>query len=212
MKKENSDTYTRRVIRGLFLLCLWAFCLLLPVSVCRAEGKVVRVGSFEDTFNFIDQNGVRRGYGYELMQKIAGYTGWTFEYVNCDWSNCFEKLESGEMDIMGGISYTDERAEKMLYSNVPMAEERYILYADPEKSGILPSNLSTMNGKRVGVLMGTLPEKMLTEWEEKNGIHTTHVNVWDDPDVRAKIAANEIDCFVSLETSTWASMGISDVA
>lgn len=69
-----------------------------------------------------------------------------------------------------------------------------------------------MNGKRVGVLMGTLPEKMLTEWEEKNGIHTTHVNVWDDPDVRAKIAANEIDCFVSLETSTWASMGISDVA
>lgn len=212
MKKDNSDTYTRRVIRGLFLLCLWAFCLLLPVSVCRAEGKVVRVGSFEDTFNFIDQNGVRRGYGYELMQKIAGYTGWTFEYVTCDWSNCFEKLESGEMDIMGGISYTDERAEKMLYSNVPMAEERYILYADPEKSGILPSNLSTMNGKRVGVLMGTLPEKMLTEWEEKNGIHTTHVNVWDDPDVRAKIAANEIDCFVSLETSTWASMGISDVA
>lgn len=212
MKKDNSDTYTRRVIRGLFLLCLWAFCLLLPVSVCRAEGKVVRVGSFEDTFNYIDQNGVRRGYGYELMQKIAGYTGWTFEYVTCDWSNCFEKLESGEMDIMGAISYTDERAEKMLYSNVPMAEERYILYADPKKSGILPSNLSTMNGKRVGVLMGTLPEKMLTEWEEKNGIHTTHVNVWDDPDVRAKIAANEIDCFVSLETSTWASMGISDVA
>lgn len=67
MKKDNSDTYTRRVIRGLFLLCLWVFCLLLPVSVCRAEGKVVRVGSFEDTFNFIDQNGVRRGYGYELM-------------------------------------------------------------------------------------------------------------------------------------------------
>ena len=98
MKKDNSDQYARRAIRGLFLLCLWAFCLLLPVSVCRAEGKVVRVGSFEDTFNYIDQNGVRRGYGYELMQKIAGYTGWTFEYVNCNWMNCFEKLENGEID------------------------------------------------------------------------------------------------------------------
>ena len=71
MKKDNSDTYTRRAIRGLFLLCLWVLWLLLPMSVCRAEGKVVRVGSFEDTFNYIDKNGVRRGYGYELMQKIA---------------------------------------------------------------------------------------------------------------------------------------------
>lgn len=114
MKKDNSDQYARRAIRGLFLLCLWAFCLLLPMSVCRAEGKVVRVGSFEDTFNYIDQNGVRRGYGYELMQKIAGYTGWTFEYVNCNWMNCFEKLENGEIDIMGDISYTDERREDAL--------------------------------------------------------------------------------------------------
>ena len=112
---------------------LW---LLLPVSVCRAERKVVRVGSFEDTFNFIDQNSVRRGYGYELMQKIVGYTGWTFEYVTCDWSNCFEKLENGEIDIMGDISYTDERAEKMLYSDMPMGEEKYIWTACRCASGI----------------------------------------------------------------------------
>ena len=32
--------------------------------------------SFEDTFNYADKNGVRRGYGYELMQALAGYTGW----------------------------------------------------------------------------------------------------------------------------------------
>ncbi|MDY4878406.1 MAG: transporter substrate-binding domain-containing protein [Dialister sp.] len=193
------------------MLCLWVLWLLLPVSVCRAEGKVVRVGSFEDTFNFIDQNGVRRGYGYELMQKIAGYTGWTFEYVTCDWSNCFEKLENGEIDIMGDISYTDERAEKMLYSDMPMGEEKYILYADLEASGIRPSDLSTINGRHVGALLGSKTEMMLTAWEKKHGIETTHSNTPNFDEVNRKLAAHEIECFVSLEQPFWKERGISRI-
>ena len=57
------------------------------------------------------------------MQALASYTGWKFEYVKCDWSNCFDKLENGEIDIMGDISYTDERAQKMLFPDEPMGEE-----------------------------------------------------------------------------------------
>lgn len=172
---------------------------------------MVRVGSFEDTFNFIDQNGVRRGYGYELMQKIAGYTGWTFEYVTCDWSNCFEKLENGEIDIMGDISYTDERAEKMLYSDMPMGEEKYILYADLEASGIRPSDLSTINGRHVGALLGSKTEMMLTAWEKKHGIETTHSNTPNFDEVNRKLTAHEIDCFVSLEQPFWKERGISRI-
>lgn len=125
--------------------------------------KIIRVGSFEDTFNYVDKNSVRRGFGYELMQALAGYTGWKFEYVKCDWSNCFDKLENGEIDVMGDISYTDERAQKMLFSDEPMGEEKYILYADLSNMDIGTSDFKFMNGKRVGVLMDTEPEIMLTE-------------------------------------------------
>ena len=176
-----------------------------------AEQKIIRVGSFEDTFNYADKNGVRRGYGYELMQALAGYTGWKFEYVKCDWSNCFDKIENGEIDIMGDISYTDERAQKMLFSDEPMGEEKYILYADLSNLDIGTSDFKFMDGKRVGVLMGTKPEIMLTEWENKNGIHTEHVNVNNDNDVKKKLANHEIDCFVSLEESIWSEQGISSV-
>ena len=176
-----------------------------------AEQKIIRVGSFEDTFNYADKNGVRRGYGYELMQALAGYTGWKFEYVKCDWSNCFDKIENGEIDIMGDISYTDERAQKMLFSDEPMGEEKYILYADLSNLDIGTSNFKFMDGKRVGVLMGTKPEIMLTEWENKNGIHTEHVNVNNNDDVKKKLANHEIDCFVSLEESIWSEQGISSV-
>ena len=175
------------------------------------QPKIIRVGSFEDTFNYVDKNGVRRGYGYELMQALAGYTGWKFEYVKCDWSNCFDKLENGEIDIMGDISYTDERAKKMLFPDEPMGEEKYILYADLSDTDIGTSDFKSMDGKRVGVLMDTKPEIMLTEWENKNGIHTEHVNVNNDDDVQKKLANHEIDCFVSLEESIWSEQGISSV-
>ena len=175
------------------------------------EQKIIRVGSFEDTFAYVDENGVRRGYGYELMQALGGYTGWKFEYVKCDWSNCFDKLENGEIDIMGDISYTDERAEKMLFSEEPMGEEKYILYADLSNMDITTSDFKSLDGKRVGVLLGTEPEIMLTEWENKNGIHTEHVNVYNNDDVEKKLANQEIDCFVSLEESLWSEQGISSV-
>ena len=175
------------------------------------QQKIIRVGLFEDTFNYIDQNGVRRGYGYELMQALAGYTGWKFEYVKCDWSDCFDKLENGEIDVMGDIAYTDERAQKMLFSDDPMGEEKYVLYADLSNMDIGTSDFKFMDGKRVGVLMNTEPEIMLTEWENKNGIHTEHVNVNNNDDVEKKLANHEIDCFVSLEESIWSEQGISSV-
>ena len=186
------------------------FTLCMPCLADEAE-KVIRVGSFEDTFNYVDEHGVRRGYGYELMQALAGYTGWKFEYVKCDWSNCFEKLENGEIDIMGDISYTDDRAEKMLFSEEPMGEEKYVLYADLSDTDIVSSDFKSLDGKRVGVLMGTKPEEMLNEWENKYGIHTEHVNVSGNSDVEKKLANDEIDCFVSLEESIWSERGISCV-
>lgn len=176
------------------------------------EKKIIRVGSFEDTFDYVDANGVRRGYGYELMQALAGYTGWKIEHVQCDWSNCFDKLENGEIDVIGDISYTDERAQKMLFSDEPMGEEKYILYADLSDIDNGTSDFKAMDGKRVGVLMDTEPEIMLTEWENKNGIHTEHVNVYNNDDVEEKLANHEIDCFVSLEESIWSEQGISSAA
>ena len=194
-------------------------CLLLLLSVAlpvkaaaeTAPVKVVRVGSFEDTFNYVNEKGARKGYGYELLQTLSGYTGWQFEYVTCDWSDCFEKLENGEIDIMGGISYTEDRAEEMLFSDEPMGEEKYYLYADLSRTDTSASNFKTLNGKKVGVVMGTEPEVMLTEWEEKHGIKTQHVNISNDEDVKQKLANHEIDCFVSLEESYWAELGISTI-
>ena len=199
----------KSVCAMLSLLLLLSAVLPVKAAAETAPAKIVRVGSFEDTFNYVNEKGVRKGYGYELLQTLSGYTGWQFEYVTCDWSDCFEKLKNGEIDIMGDISYTEDRAEEMLFSDEPMGEEKYYLYADFSRTDISASNFKTLNGKKIGVLMGTEPEEMLTEWEEKHGIKTEHINISNNEDVKQKLANHEIDCFVSLEESFWAELGIS---
>ena len=209
---ETMQTLMRKSVCAMLCLLL-LLSAVLPVKAAAetAPVKVVRVGSFEDTFNYCNERGARKGYGYELLETLSGYTGWQFEYVTCDWSDCFEKLENGEIDIMGGISYTEDRAEEMLFSDEPMGEEKYYLYADLSRADISASDFKILDGKKIGVVMGTEPEVMLTEWEEKHGIKTQHVNISNNEDVKQKLANHEIDCFVSLEESYWAELGISTI-
>ena len=209
---ETMQTLMRKSVCAMLCLLL-LLSVVLPVKAAAetAPVKVVRVGSFEDTFNYCNEKGARKGYGYELLETLSGYTGWQFEYVTCDWSDCFEKLENGEIDIMGGISYTEDRAEEMLFSDEPMGEEKYYLYADLSRADISASDFKILDGKKIGVVMGTEPEVMLTEWEEKHGIKTQHVNISNNEDVKQKLANHEIDCFVSLEESYWAELGISTI-
>ena len=209
---ETMQTLMRKsVCAMLSLLLLLSAVLPVKAAAETAPAKVVRVGSFEDTFNYVNEKGARKGYGYELLETLSGYTGWQFEYVTCDWSDCFEKLKNGEIDIMGDISYTEDRAEEMLFSDEPMGEEKYYLYADLSRADISATDFKTLDGKKIGVLMGTEPEVMLTEWEEKYGLKTEHVNVSNNEDVKQKLANHEIDCFVSLEESFWAELGISTI-
>ena len=201
----------KSVCAMLCLLLLLSVALPVKAAAETAPAKVVRVGSFEDTFNYVNEKGARKGYGYELLQTLSGYTGWQFEYVTCDWSDCFEKLKNGEIDIMGDISYTEDRAEEMLFSDEPMGEEKYYLYADLSREDITASDFKTLNGKTIGVLMGAESEVMLTEWEEKYDLKTQHVNIANNEDAKQKLANHEIDCFVSLEESFWTELGISTI-
>ena len=209
---ETMQTLTRKsACVMLSLLLLLSAVLPVKAAAETASAKVVRVGSFEDTFNYVNEKGARKGYGYELLETLSGYAGWQFEYVTCDWSDCFEKLKNGEIDIIGGISYTEDRTQEMLFSDEPMGVEKYYLYADLARADISASDFKTLNGKKIGVLMGTEPEVMLAEWEEKYGLKTEHVNISNNEDVKQKLANHEIDCFVSLEESFWAERGISTI-
>ena len=200
---------------GCLSLCLFLLLSIVvpdPVYAKESQKKTVRVGAFEGSYIHTNENGKRSGYGYEFQQAVSSYTGWKYEYVPSDWTDCYSKLENGEIDLLGGVSYTTERAENMLYSDLPMGEEKYYLYTALTKSGISISDLTTLNGKRVGVLEQSIPDALLTEWEEKHCIQMQHINVVSTEDILDKITNNEIDCFIAVENQVWGKSEFSAVA
>ena len=189
-KKTRSNRYLH------FLLCFVLFILaLFPSSALAAEEtatKVVRVGWYEDSYHITGENGIRSGYGYEYEQAVAAYTGWDYEYVKGDWSELLSMLQEGKIDLMAAISYTDERAKTMLFSDIPMGEEKYYLYADLTHADISASDLSTLNGKRVIAMEKSIQATQFSVWEEKHNIKTEHVNADSIETAKEMIASGDV--------------------
>ena len=204
--KRNLQKY------GCFLLCLFILCTLIPVPVSaseKTEPETVRVGWYEDSYNITGKNGERSGYGYEYQQSVASYTGWSYEYVNAGWSELLEMMENSQIDMMSGVSYTDERAESMLFSELPMGEEKYYLYADLTNTDISASDLKSLNGRRVGLLAGSVHATQFYEWEDEHGLQLQHVPIIGLEDAVDKLNKHEIDCLVSAETPQLVDIGMS---
>ena len=188
----------------LFVLCVMIALhaqILLPAAAQEAAPKTVRVGWYESAFHRTDTFGRKSGYGYEYQQRIAIYSGWKYEYVEESWSELFEKLVAGEIDLLSDVSYTPERAEKILYSAEAMGTEDYHLFIAPTNTEIQPDDFSTLNGKRVGVNKNSIQEKLFTDWA---GNHNVNPEVTEltgkTPELLEMLARGEIDALVTLDT------------
>ncbi len=193
------------------LACLLAL-LPLPAHAAGAASKVVRVGWYEDAYNITGKNGERSGYAYEYEQSVAAYTGWTYEYVKAGWSDLLQMMKNGEIDLMAGVSYTEDRAQDMLFSELPMGREIYYLYADLAHTDISASDLRTLNGKRIALLKTSVQAAQFYQWEEDHGLHLQYV--WSNSFEQGKQQAQgrEIDCVISTETPAWVEYGMSAIA
>ena len=209
---NKNKTNIQRCSSILLGIALLITAFPVPVSAEGSESKTVRVGWYEGTYNTTGQNGERSGYSYEYQQTVAAYAGWDYEYVTNDWSELLKMLENGEIDLLGGVSYTEERADSMLFSEQRMGEERYYLYADLSNTDISTSDLTTLNGKRIGMLEKSSATTQYCEWEEKHGLRTQHVVITGAKDVHEKLVNDQIDGFVLNESPQWEQENLSAIA
>ena len=185
----------------LFLCAAFVLHLLAAFSVCAApEQKVVRVGWYESAWHHTDPYGRRSGYGYEYQQRVATYTGWKYEYVQGSWSVLLEKLIAGEIDLLSDVSFTEDRATKLLYSSLPMGSENYHVFISPKNTEIRPDDFTTMNGKTVGVNKNSIQEKLFRNWAKQNGVSPVVVPLTEkSPEMLNMLAQGKIDMLVTLD-------------
>ncbi|MEE0026057.1 MAG: GGDEF domain-containing protein [Atopobiaceae bacterium] len=171
-----------------------------PAAHAQETGKTVRVGWYESPFNATDQFGRRSGYAYDYQQKIAGYTGWNYEYVEGSWPELLQMLADGKIDLMSDVSYTDERAKTMLFPSLPMGAEEYYIFISPNNKEINKDDLSTFNGKKVGVNKGSVQAEFFHKWAKANGVRAELIEMTEDVDESLDMLnRGDIDMYVVLD-------------
>ena len=183
------------------LLCLFmATAFVLPMAV-QAHGvrKNVRVGWYESPFNNTDKSGRRSGYAYEYQLKLAAYSGWNFTYVKGSWPDLMQMLVNGEIDLLSDVSYTEQRAEKMLFPELPMGTEEYCIFIAPGNRGIISNDYSSLNGKRIGVNKDSIQAGLFLRWAERQGVRAELIELTcTEVDSLDMLEAGKLDAYVTL--------------
>ncbi len=200
------------ILQRLLILLIAAVLLLGSATVFAVNGdeqdssgegsnsKVVRV-AYVISENFQEgKEGERKyGYGYEYLQRISYYTGWKYEYVYGNFGECLDKLISGEIDLMGDISYTDDRKELIDYSSEAQGEESFYLFALSEQKKLDVNDLSTFENARIGVTDGEYTEYLLKKWCGENNINCDIVEYEDTAERVEDLKNGVIDAAIFAE-------------
>ncbi len=183
-------------------------CVLLALSCTpiftgekNSDFKKVKVGYCQDCLfqDGASEGAIKTGYGYEYLQRVASITGWKYEYVYGSWDDLYKSLLSGEIDIFGGIEFTYERLDAMLFPDFPQGYESNFIYVS-EKNSRINENLGTLQGKTIGTLSGSM-EKMLINWLSKNSINANLKIYFTQRERNLALENGEVDAILSGNTS-----------
>ena len=156
------------------------------------ENKTVRVGYFPySNFQEGGSGEHKQGAGYEYLQKISYITGWKYEYVYASFKECLDMLEAGEIDILGNVSYTQERAEAINFSSYEELTERYWIYTREDHADLTDGDLKQINGCRIGVADGSYQKELLEKWLDSNQIQAEVVACKGYDEMIEKLDAHE---------------------
>lgn len=168
------------------------------VSSETSELKKVRVGYLTyQGYQEGEGDQPKSGYGYEYLQQIAYYAGWEYEYVNGSFSELLDMLRKGEIDIMGNISYTEDRAQDINYAKEEQGREYYYLFVREDRTDISATDLSTLQGARVGINKGSIQVDLFQNWCEENGV-SCQVELYENSEDRYEdMNSGKLDAIVS---------------
>ncbi|MCB1932397.1 MAG: PAS domain S-box protein [Candidatus Accumulibacter sp.] len=193
MVANDARALCRRLLHRAALLVV---ALLLPVfSVpVQAEQRAVRVGvGSNPPIAFRDSSGEMRGIAVDVLNHVAQQEDWRLEYVHDEWQAIVGMLERGEIDLLTGIAYTPERAERFQFTRQTLLSNWGVVYAKP---GSRIQSLLALQEKRVALVPGTTHSDELSERVEKFGVRIVPVPAEDYDQVLARVAAGNADAGV----------------
>jgi signal transduction histidine kinase/CheY-like chemotaxis protein len=197
-------------LKRLILALSTILILLSPLGTalnCQAslaheqELKTIRVGFFAfEGYHQIDQNGIRSGYGYDLLQEMVGYTNWNYEYVGYDssWSEMQDMLENGEIDILSSAQKTKERLQRFDFSDEPIGTSAAILTVKAGNTTYTENDYHNWNGIRIGMIKGNSRNDNFANFAKQHNFTYTSVMYQTTEDLlKALTKGSDIDAILT---------------
>ena len=182
-------------------------------STARMNRTLVRVGWY--TSALFQEGGAdgtpKSGYGYTYLRKLADYAGWDYEYVYGEWPELYEMLQEGKIDVLAGVSATEERRQTMLFPSTAMGSDKYYLYKRSDDNSISITHITTFIGKKIGVIEHNRMSELAMEWAGKNDIDVEFVYYDGISAMDAALESGEVDLVPRTLDSSAEAVGITPV-
>ena len=197
MKKNIDFRYKHKLflLRLIAFVCvfLMAFLLCSTLTYAGTEAEIVRVGYYEnELFEEGAREGeVKTGYAYEYYRKLSEYTGWKYEYVYAGFGELYQMLLDGEIDMLAGLAWREERASLIGYPKAIMGSESYYLIKHDEDTDIT-SDPATLNGRRIGVLDSAMVS-VLNRYLDENDVDADVVAYSDHTQLFGAFDSHDVD-------------------
>lgn len=140
------------------------------MSDSKEVPNTVRIGWYDYAGFFMEEEqGYRSGYGYDYFQEIARHVGWNYEYISGTVTECVERLERGEIDLIGAVMKTSDREKIMNFSSLSMGKNYSILTTLADNKQYHIGKKNEFDGIHIGALRGDARQEALQQYAKEQG-------------------------------------------
>ena len=192
----------KRISAAVFgiLFLLLSVCPVLADAIPRSETPEYKVAFYAfDCYHMQDENGLRSGYGYEMMQGVAKYMQCTFSYVGYDKTakESEEMLRNGEVDIYTAAKKTPEREAEFAFSRHPAITAYTSMNVKTGNTSVIAGDYSTYNGLRIGLLKRHTYNDAFLAFTKEKGFDCEIIYYETPTELTNALVNDEVDALVN---------------
>lgn len=136
-----------------------------------SKERTIKAGylNYDSPFMKGDADGKpKSGFGYEYLKKLSIYGEWNYDYVYGSWSDLYDKLETGEIDILVGVGYSQDRSKTIDFPRFSLGTEYYSVFTNHSVN--MGSDFSYLRDKVVAVGKNSNASIVFNKWVKDNNI------------------------------------------
>ena len=154
------------------LIVFSLLCNLLPNLAVAASSKIKIGYTAIPGFQVMDKEETKTGYAYELLQNLASYGSWTYDYQGYDrgWSEILTKLGKGDVDIVLGVSKTKDREKEFDFSTKAIGHNAAVLLTKSTTDKYKQDEPVTYKDMRVGMVRGSVNNTVFEKYIQEKKV------------------------------------------